>query len=534
MHAAITNRLAAAMRWSVILAAGCWSACAGAATLSCPSSTTLESLVACVSTQMPQDGSNGYVAPTAAQRADFRTVFEQMLAGNCGAALPASLASNMQLRSFQDSGNGRNYCLLMEVTDNDGNGFVDKGWGTFITYANAAREVTHQAPHPKLSTATTGSLGDAYTESEAIRVFKQSDSRGFAMCGARRGANTTASTCQPESRSSDCAHNTDNLLHASTEQLLAHYGPQDFTVIQWHGMAADTCQETAYVSHGYSTTPPAGAKTIALRDAGRTQLPSWLINTPDTACTLNATDNPQGRLLNGVAAGSVCAAAASAAGFGNKFIHVEQDVPELGADLSGVSGAWAQAVAAALPASQSLPAVPTNLAAAPGDAKVSLSWSASNTATSYRVKRSTVSGGPYGVIGTSTTTALADTNAQNGTTYYYVASALNAVGESANSAQVAAKPVPPPPPPSGLAATAGPVGSKSVVLQWTASAGATNYQVKRSTSSGGSYAVVAAGLPGTSFTDTGLKAGRTYYYYVNASNASGTSANSNQASAQAR
>lgn len=429
-------------RITSVIAAACCIASAGAATLPCSSSTTLESLVTCVSAQMPQDGSNGYVAPTAAQRADFRAVFEQMLAGNCNTALPASLSANMQLRSFQDSGNGRGYCVLMEVADNDGNGYVDKGWGTFITYANAAREVTHQAPHPKLSTATSGSLGDAYTESEAVRVFKQSDSRSFGMCGARRGANTAASSCQSDSRASDCAHNTDNLLHASTEQLLAHYGGQDFTVIQWHGMSGDTCQETAYVSHGYSTTPPAGAKAIALRDAARTRLPGWLINTPDTACTLNATDNPQGRLLNGVAAGSVCATAASASGFGNKFIHIEQDVPELGADLPGVSSAWAQAVAAAMPAAQPVPAPPTGLVAAPGQAQISLSWSASN--------------------------------------------------------------------------------------------GATSYKVKRSTSAGGTYTVIAAGLPGTRFTDTGLKGGKIYYYYVNASNASGTSANSNQASALAR
>ena len=35
-----------------------------AATLDCPAATTLEQLVDCISQQMPQSGSGGYVAPT--------------------------------------------------------------------------------------------------------------------------------------------------------------------------------------------------------------------------------------------------------------------------------------------------------------------------------------------------------------------------------------------------------------------------------------------------------------------------------------
>lgn len=433
----------------VAIAWACGLAPAAAATLNCPNSQTLESLVTCISTQMPQDNSNGYVAPTATQRADFRSVFSRMLAGNCDQALPASLAANMQLRRFQDAGNGRGYCVLMEITDADGNGYVDRGWGTFITYAGASREVAHQAPHPKLNTSTSGSLGDAYTESEAIRVFKQTDSRSFGMCGARRSANTNASSCQSSYRSSDCAHTTNNLLHASTEQLLAHYGTQDFTVIQWHAMAAGTCTETAYMSHGYATAPPSGAKVTGLRNKARLELPAWIINTPSSAsrCDLNATDNPQGRLLNGVPAGSVCGTAASASGFKNRFIHIEQDAPELGSDLAGVSSAWARAVVAALPAPSSaaaqaapVPATPTSLLAAPGDARVSLRWADAAGAASYRVKRGTAPGGPYTVVGTTTSTALVDAWLHNGVTYHYVVSAVNAAGESADSSPASATP----------------------------------------------------------------------------------------------
>ena len=89
------------------------------------------------------------------------------------------------------------------------------------------------------------------------------------------------------------------------------------------------------------------------------------------------------------------------------------------------------------------PAVPTNLAATPGNAQVSLTWTASSGATSYNVKRSTTSGGPYSTVGTPTTNSFTDTSLTNGTTYYYVVSAVNSNGESANSTQVSATPVAP-------------------------------------------------------------------------------------------
>src|SRR5207244_1405140 len=44
------------------------------------------------------------------------------------------------------------------------------------------------------------------------------------------------------------------------------------------------------------------------------------------------------------------------------------------------------------------PAAPTNLTATAGSGQVGLSWSASSGATSYNVKRSSTSGGPYTTI----------------------------------------------------------------------------------------------------------------------------------------
>ncbi len=87
------------------------------------------------------------------------------------------------------------------------------------------------------------------------------------------------------------------------------------------------------------------------------------------------------------------------------------------------------------------PAAPGGLIAVSGNAQVDLSWSASSGATSYNVKRSTVSGGSYATVATGVANAnYSDTDVVNGTTYYYVVSAVNSEGESGNSGQVSATP----------------------------------------------------------------------------------------------
>ncbi|HEV2292472.1 MAG TPA: fibronectin type III domain-containing protein [Tepidisphaeraceae bacterium] len=87
----------------------------------------------------------------------------------------------------------------------------------------------------------------------------------------------------------------------------------------------------------------------------------------------------------------------------------------------------------------------------------------------------------------------------------------------------------PAPAPTNLAATA--ASSTRIDLTWTASAGATGYNVKRSTSASGPFTTIATDVTTTSYADTGVTGGATYYYFVTAVNAAGGSLNSNQASA---
>jgi fibronectin type 3 domain-containing protein len=89
---------------------------------------------------------------------------------------------------------------------------------------------------------------------------------------------------------------------------------------------------------------------------------------------------------------------------------------------------------------QGPPAAPAGLTAAAGDGEVNLNWTAAAGAISYNVKRAIVSGGPYAIIGNPTAPVYPDTTVSNGTTYYYVVSAVNISGEGPDSTQADATP----------------------------------------------------------------------------------------------
>ena len=106
---------------------------------------------------------------------------------------------------------------------------------------------------------------------------------------------------------------------------------------------------------------------------------------------------------------------------------------------SSESAASSQATATPS-APATVPAVPTNLQATAGNTQISLTWTASTGATSYNVKRSTTSGGPYTKVSSPTSPSYIDTGLTNGTPYYYVVTAVNSVGESNPSSQATATP----------------------------------------------------------------------------------------------
>ena len=83
------------------------------------------------------------------------------------------------------------------------------------------------------------------------------------------------------------------------------------------------------------------------------------------------------------------------------------------------------------------PSTVTGLTATSVGGSVLLNWSTANNATGYFVKRSLVSGGPYTTNGNPTANSFTDTTATNCTTYYYVVSGVNNIGEGTNSTEAA-------------------------------------------------------------------------------------------------
>ena len=81
--------------------------------------------------------------------------------------------------------------------------------------------------------------------------------------------------------------------------------------------------------------------------------------------------------------------------------------------------------------------------------------------------------------------------------------------------------------PTGLTAAG---SSGQVILSWSGSPAAASYNIYRSTASG-SETLLQSGVAGTSYTDTGLTTGTTYFYQVAAVGGGGTSAKSAEASA---
>jgi cellulose 1,4-beta-cellobiosidase len=85
---------------------------------------------------------------------------------------------------------------------------------------------------------------------------------------------------------------------------------------------------------------------------------------------------------------------------------------------------------------------PNGVTALGRDSRVLMNWNEPVGATGYNIYRATVSHGSYSLIATNVSgTGYTDYGVTNGITYYYIVSAVNAAGESANSSEVSATPV---------------------------------------------------------------------------------------------
>lgn len=178
---------------------------------------------------------------------------------------------------------------------------------------------------------------------------------------------------------------------------------------------------------------------------------------------------------------------------------------------------------------------PAAVGATPNSAsQITVTWGAVPGAASYSVYRSTTAG----VLGSKVASpqapllSYADAGLTASTAYYYSVTATNAVvTESAASTQVQgttqaqAVVVTIPSAPSGLSASA--TSDTQITVSWSAAAGATSYNVYRSTTQGQQGSKVSTTTaPTVSLADAGLTASTTYYYGVTAVNSAGESGTS--------
>jgi fibronectin type 3 domain-containing protein len=162
------------------------------------------------------------------------------------------------------------------------------------------------------------------------------------------------------------------------------------------------------------------------------------------------------------------------------------------------------------------PAKPTNLKAVSASAtSIKLTWSKAAGATGYQIWRSTSSNGTYTSLGYVPVTDKVSSGLTTGTTYYYKVRAYvekngtKYYGEYSSVVSATPKPSTP----TNVKATV--ASATSIKLTWSKVAGASGYQIMRSTSANGTYTSIGT-VTGTSKTSTGLKTGTTYYYKVRA------------------
>jgi fibronectin type 3 domain-containing protein len=172
------------------------------------------------------------------------------------------------------------------------------------------------------------------------------------------------------------------------------------------------------------------------------------------------------------------------------------------------------------------PGVPTGVDASDGNFldRIAIVWESVTGATTYEVWRAPSEDGSYEKIGETPGTTYSDDTVTPNTTYWYRVKACNRSGcsdlSTADSGYAAGEGISQVP--TGVSATDGTYTDR-VRVTWTASPGATSYEVWRDVARGGPYNLRGM-VSGTTYDDRDASPGVVYWYKVKACNASGCSA----------
>uniref|UniRef100_A0A7S0YCX2 Uncharacterized protein n=1 Tax=Pseudo-nitzschia delicatissima TaxID=44447 RepID=A0A7S0YCX2_9STRA len=227
-----------------------------------------------------------------------------------------SLKGKYRIGTFVDGDNGRSYCILATTS-------ILYPWGNIIVDldASSSKNLSFDCPHPKF---------DAETGEQGIRLLKGTRARSWIVAGSHRMSNNNIEgTCQPHHYFSDAAHSVENCFLAAVAAVKFYYESvvhQDYTSVQLHGMAKNTCGSIdTFFSHGSCDRSKEEEEKIDILQSIATVHPldkgKHAVAGSDD-CKLCASTNIQGRLINGVTRNSLCDTVAKSTN--GKFIQIEQ------------------------------------------------------------------------------------------------------------------------------------------------------------------------------------------------------------------
>jgi len=148
-----------------------------------------------------------------------------------------------------------------------------------------------------------------------------------------------------------------------------------------------------------------------------------------------------------------------------------------------------------------------------GHDSILLSWNSVEEASTYMIYRGYGSSNVNTYVTATSSTSYMVNGLEEDTEYWFTVSAANDYSESYPSEPVYGKTLIalPPEPPSGLSASV--LENNNIQVTWNNVTGVSAYRVYRSNSADGNYSFIG-GVTSSSYTDSGLAEGNTYYYKV--------------------
>ncbi len=275
-----------------------------------------------------------FVAASAPEMTDFEAVLALAMSDDWAEAFAAADAIGYEVVEFLDSVTGETFHILRERFVPGEIGFTGRGLFAFFTGSGARDEFVIEIPHP---------VFDSDTLEEGALALPDVRPRVLAIAGTHRNNHLDESTCDgtfdggDNFRVSDVAHHPDNFFHRA--HLWLHTNLPNMRTVQFHGFCCPgggtyaALTDDSVVSNGFDNVP--GVSDFSRIWADRIEAQAFLADGVDLSTVaifgedtglLGATNNLQGRITNGVAAGAECNT--PAVGASAQFHHLEQD-PEV-------------------------------------------------------------------------------------------------------------------------------------------------------------------------------------------------------------